>query len=159
MPRSGARIDRDLRGGAGVVDDVADPHHVAATPCTLARSTGAAMAVVFGSARAPRRSAGEQGGGEEERTQAIMAPPSAEHAGGGLHHLVGGADHLGVHLVGALGGDQVGDFEHDFDVGLFEVALLHVAEAVGIGEAVLRWAGGRRVGEQVVADRIGGRPC
>ena len=31
---------------------------------------------------------------------------------------------LGVHLVGALRGDQVGDFRDHFDVGLFEVALL-----------------------------------
>ena len=41
---------------------------------------------------------------------------------------------LRVHLVGALRGDQVGDFGDRFDVGLLEVALLQVAGAVGVGE-------------------------
>ena len=71
-----------------------------------------------------------------------------------MQHLVGGADDLGVHLVGALRRDQVGDFGDHLDIGLFEVALLQVAEAVGVGDAVLRRAGGRRFDEQVVADRL-----
>ena len=74
-----------------------------------------------------------------------------------MQHLVGGADHLGVHFVGALRRDQVGNFGDHLDIGLFEVALLHVAEAVGVGDAVLRRARGRRVREQVVADRLQAR--
>jgi len=88
---------------------------------------------------------------------ATSLSPLAEHAGGGLHHLIGGADDLGVHLIGALRGDQVGDFRNHLDVGRFKIALLHVAEAVGIGEAVLRRSGSRRVGEKVVADRLQAR--
>ena len=56
-----------------------------------------------------------------------MTSPLAEHVGGGLQHLVGRAHDLGVHLIGALGGDQVGDFGHHLDIGLFEIALLDVA--------------------------------
>ena len=63
-------------------------------------------------------------------------------------------DDLGVHLIGALRGDQVGDLGHGFDIGLLEIALLQVAVAVGVGLAVLRRAGGRRLEEEVVADRL-----
>ena len=76
-----------------------------------------------------------------------------------MQHLVGGADHLGVHLVGALRGDQVGHFRDDVDVGLFEAALRDAAVAFGVGEAVLRRARGRRVGEEVACRPAAGRPC
>ena len=62
-----------------------------------------------------------------------MALSSAQHLRGRLQHLVGRGDDLGVHLVGALRGDQVGDFLHGLDVRLFEIALLQVAEAVRSG--------------------------
>src|SRR5258705_7938060 len=115
--------------------------------CTLARSTGAAIALRFAKVSwvcaatldAAIRAVARR------RARAIMASPLAEHVGGGLQHLVGRADDLGVHLIGALGGDQVGDFGHHLDIGLFEIALLHVAKTVGVGDAVLRRAGGRRV--------------
>src|SRR5205085_5339530 len=80
--------------------------------------------------------------------------PSAEQRGGGLQHLVGGADHLGVHLIGALRRDQVGTLGDDLDIGLLEIALLHVAKTVGVGGAVLGRARGRRLREQIVADRL-----
>src|SRR5688572_6906085 len=116
--------------------------------CTSARSTGVAITLRFAKVSwvcatataldAAIRAVAKR---RERRARAIMASPLAEHVGGRLHHLVGRADHLGVHLIGALGGDQVGDFSHDLDIGLFEIALLHVAEAVGVGDAVLRRAG------------------
>src|SRR6266478_9761806 len=86
------------------------------------------------------------GGNRESRAlsvpsiRKIIISPLAEQRGGGLQHLVGGADHLGVHLVGALRRDQVGNLGDDLDIGLLEIALLHVAKTVGVGDAVLRRA-------------------
>src|SRR6185295_4125633 len=127
--------------------------------CTLARSTGAAITLRFAKVSWVCATAAALDATiravARRRARAIMTSrPLAEHVGGGLQHLVGRADDLGVHLIGALGGDQVGDFGHHLDVGLFEIALLHVAKAVGVGDAVLRRAGGRGVREQVVADRV-----
>ena len=68
----------------------------------------------------------------------IMAYSSAEQVGGRLQHLVGCGDDLGVHFVGALRGDQIGDFAHRLDIGLFEIALLQVAEILGVRLAGLR---------------------
>src|SRR5262245_28156921 len=62
---------------------------------------------------------------------------SGVHVVVGLQHLVGRLDHLGVHLVGALRGDQAGHLEHGVDVRLFEIALLQVAKTVLVGIAVL----------------------
>src|SRR3954468_16299757 len=45
------------------------------------------------------------------------------------HHFVAGRDHLAVHLVGALCGDQVGDFGHHVDVGCFNESLHDGPEA------------------------------
>ena len=78
-------------------------------------------------------SAGEQ---RERDDDADHGRSSAHQVGGRRQHLVGGGDDLGVHLVGALRGDQVGDFVDRLDVGLFEIALLQVAEAVDVGLAV-----------------------
>ena len=81
-----------------------------------------------------------------------MARPFSFHQlRGRLQHFVGRGDDLGIHLVGALRRDQIGNFDHRFDVGLFEVALLQRAGAVGAGERVLRRARGRRRREQIVA--------
>src|SRR5438132_7099670 len=126
--------------------------------CTLARSTGAAITLRFAKiswvcATAAALDAAIRAVARR-RGRAIMTSPLAEHVGGGLQHLVGRADDLGVHLIGALGGNQVGDFGHHLDVRLFEIALLDVAKAVGVGDAVLRRAGGRCVREQIVADRV-----
>ena len=41
-----------------------------------------------------------------------------------LHHFVGGLHGLGVHLISALGQDEVHHFLDDFDVGKFEVTLV-----------------------------------
>src|SRR5260370_34492841 len=112
--------------------------------CTLARSTGAAITLRFAKVSWVCATAAALDAAiravARRRARAIMASPLAEHVGGGLQHLVGRADDLGVHLIGALGGDQVGDFGHHLDIGLFEVGLLHVAEAVGIADPVLRFS-------------------
>src|SRR6186713_3069376 len=79
---------------------------------------------------------------------------SAEQRRGRLHHLVGGADDLGIHLVGTLRGDQVAHLRDDVDIGLFEAALGDLAVAFGVRGAVLRRAGGRSFGEQIAADRL-----
>src|SRR4029453_306601 len=128
---------------------------------TVARSTGAAITLRFAKVSWVWASAAVLDAAiravARRRARAIMTSPLAEHVGGGLQHLVGRADDLGVHLIGALGRDQVGDFGHHFDIGLFEVGLLHIAKAVGIGDAVLWRARCRGVREQIVADRLQAR--
>src|SRR4051812_37532035 len=98
---------------------------------TAARSAGAAMMSARDCATAAAAWAASSAMAMRN-VRAVITKSSAEHVGGGLHHLVGRADDLGVHLVGALGGDQVGNFGDDLDIGLFEVGLLHVAKAVGV---------------------------
>ena len=68
-------------------------------------------------------------------------------------HLVGGLDHLGVHLIGALRRDQVGDLGDRIDVGGFEIALLDDAESGVAGHADGRLAGGRGLLEEIAAER------
>src|SRR4051812_50112596 len=112
---------------------------------TFARSVGVAMkssAACAGRASASRAEI-------VARVVRIIVITSAEQRRGRLHHLVGGADHLGVHLVGALGGDQVAHLRDDVDIGLLEAALGDVAEALGARGAVLRRAGGGRLGELI----------
>src|SRR5690606_6334316 len=86
-----------------------------------------------------------------ERT-IIWTTPLAQLAGG-FHHLVSARDDAGVHLVGTLGGDEVGDFGDRVDVGHFQIALEQVAGALGVGHADLGGAAGRGVDEQIVAQR------
>ena len=42
---------------------------------------------------------------------------------GGLQHLVGSGHDARVHFIGTLRGDQVGNFGHGVDVGVFEIGL------------------------------------
>src|ERR1700722_19099665 len=51
---------------------------------------------------------------------------SADLGQGGLH-VVRRLDHLGIHLIGPLRGDEIGDLGHDVDVRGFEIALLNIA--------------------------------
>ena len=46
-----------------------------------------------------------------------------------LKHLIRCGDDLGIHFIGALGGDQRGDLVHRIDVGGFQEALLDGAVA------------------------------
>src|SRR5579871_4530318 len=50
------------------------------------------------------------------------------HLGVGLQHLVGGRDHLRIHLVGALRHDQRGDLAYRVDVRGLGVALQEGAQ-------------------------------
>src|SRR3981189_2966525 len=125
---------------------------------TLARSTGAAMTSSRVCASAGAAETASRAVARRRERTIIMSSPLAEHLGGGLQHLVGGGDDFCVHLVGALRCDQVGDFGDDLDIGRFEVRLLHVAHAVGVGDAILRHAGGGRVLEQIVAYRLQAGP-
>src|SRR5260370_10013028 len=124
---------------------------------TLARSTGAAMTSSRACADAVAVAAASRAVARKTERMDIISP-LAEQRGGGLQHLVGGADHLGVHLIGALRRDQVGNLGHHLDIGLLEIALLHVAVAVGVGDAVLRRAPRRRGPETGFARRRQARP-
>src|SRR4029077_10158381 len=88
---------------------------------TCARRAGAAMVSFCSCATAAEDTAANRAIANIERI--IIVYPLAEQRGGRLQHLVGGADHLGIHFVGALCGDQVRHFRNDIDVGLFETAL------------------------------------
>src|SRR6201991_747690 len=114
---------------------------------TLARSVGAAMASSAACAgRASTRSVEIVA-----IVVRIIVITSAEQRRGRLHHLVGGADDLGVHLVGALGGDQVAHLRDDVDIGLLQAALGDLAVALGVRGAGLRRAGAGRFGGQRAA--------
>jgi hypothetical protein len=58
-----------------------------------------------------------------------------------LQHLVGRSDHLRVHFVGALRGDQVGHLGYDIDIGLFEAALIDGSKTFGRSQTVLGRSG------------------
>jgi hypothetical protein len=69
------------------------------------------------------RRVGEKAGGEEklqcesaDRVADHRHAPSQRIKRGRLQHLVGRADDLGIHFVGALCRDQVGNLGHGFDV-------------------------------------------
>src|SRR5271163_4536406 len=64
-----------------------------------------------------------------------MTPPSAPQIRYGAGHLIGRLNDLRIHLIGALGGDQVGDLRHRIDVGGFEISLLQNAERGVAGHA------------------------
>src|SRR5580704_2853268 len=84
----------------------------------------------------------------------LYLPFSAHQLRSRLQHFVGGGNDFGIHLVGALRRDQIGDFGYRLDVGLFEIALLQRAGAVCSRQRVLRRARGGRGREQVVAVRL-----
>src|SRR2546429_8304466 len=65
----------------------------------------------------------------------VIIGPLAEQRGGGLQHLVGGADHLCGHLISALRRDQIGNLGDDLDICLLGIALLHVGQTVRRGGA------------------------
>ena len=148
VPRSGARKIGTSATGAGILDQVADAHDVAGDGDAGAqrRRVCAAAGSASGAASA-KQEAESDGCGRGSSAK----PFSAHQLRGRLQHLVRRGDDLGIHLVGALRGDQVGDFGDRLDVGLFEAALQQRAGAVGRRHAVLRRAGSRRGGEQVVA--------
>src|SRR5215470_6950504 len=67
---------------------------------------------------------------------AVMTRPRSAHVlGDRLRHLVGRGDHLGIHLVGALRLDQLGDLLDGIDVRGFEIGLHDLAEAQIAGDA------------------------
>src|SRR5471030_2825638 len=74
--------------------------------------------------------------------------------GGLLQHLIRRRDDLGIHFIGALGGDQRRDLVHRIDVGGFQEALLDGAVAGRAGHAGLRTAGTRRLQIKVIAHGI-----
>src|SRR3546814_10789294 len=78
-----------------------------------------------------------------------------------FHHLVGGLDHLGIDLIGALGLDHVDEFLDDIDVRSFEHAAAQGPAALFASGAAPRRARGsgfdrseeRRVGTECVSTR------
>jgi hypothetical protein len=151
----GRAIDRDLRGSAGIVDDVADPHDIGRDVDGGAQRRGRdGVAAVL--REATRSGSREERGGEQEGAGDHGAS-SAEHVGGGLQHLVRGADDLRVHLRRCAAIRS--RFRDHPDIGLFEIDRCTSPKTVGVGDAVPRRAGGRGVREQIVADRLQAGLC
>src|SRR3954454_3400936 len=88
---------------------------------TLSRARGAAMTSSRACADAVAAAAASSAVARRSERAVIVGLPSAEQRGRGLHHLVGRAHHLGVHLVGALRRDQVGNLGDHLDVGLLRL--------------------------------------
>src|SRR5689334_15350262 len=107
---------------------------------TVARSTGTVMVSSFGCANAVAGAARSRAVARRSE-RAVIVILLAEQRGRRLQHLVGSSDHLGVHFVGALRGDQIGHLRDDVDIGLFETALVDRSKAFGGGETIL-WRSG-----------------
>jgi hypothetical protein len=78
----------------------------------------------------------------------------ADAVGHGAGHFIGRLHDLGVHFIAALGGNQRRDFLHRIDVGSFQISLADDAETRITGNAGYRHAGGRRLTEEVAANRL-----
>src|ERR1700677_1910096 len=77
----------------------------------------------------------------------------AAYVGDCSGHLVCRLDHLGVHFIGALSRNEVGDLGYGIDVGSLDVALLDDPKRSVAGNAERRLAGRGRLLEIVAAKR------
>ena len=69
----------------------------------------------------------------------VSRPRLAAHIGDRAGHLVRRLNHLGVHLVGALGRDEVGDLCDGIDVRGFDVSCCRMPKAVSPGTPTVGW--------------------
>ena len=74
-----------------------------------------------------------------------------------LIHVVGGFHHLGIGLISALAHDQVNEFIHDADVGLFGVTLHQRAQTLRPSRGPHRIAGRIRRLKEILADAVQAR--
>src|SRR5271156_1320847 len=77
----------------------------------------------------------------------------AAHVGDRARHLVCGLDHLGVHFIGALSRNEVGDLGDGIDVGSLDVALLDDPKRGVARDADRRLAGSSCLLEVIAAER------
>src|SRR5580693_8267673 len=77
----------------------------------------------------------------------------AAHVGDCAGHLVCGLDHLGVHLIGALSRNEVGDLGDGIDVGSLDIALLDDPKRSVARNADRRLAGSSCLLEVIAAER------
>src|ERR1700733_5706277 len=151
VPRSGAR--KIGTSATGPAFSTRSPMRTR-SPLTITLAVSAGGVVVVCAAATPQSASRNAKLAAIRRVMArifLYLPFSAHQLRRRLQHFVGCGNDLGIHLVSALRRDQVGDFGHRLDIGLFEVALLERAGAVGSGQRVLRRAGRGRGREQVVA--------
>src|SRR3974390_397395 len=120
---------------------------------TLPRSTGTAM-VSSRACASPVAGRARSRAAARRSERAVIITSSTEQRRGRLQHLVGGADHLRVHFIGALGGDQVRHLGDDIDIGLLEAALVDGPKTFGGGQTILRRTGRGRVDEKVIPHRL-----
>src|SRR5580765_5489234 len=66
---------------------------------------------------------------QKTKINAMRRFMGSAHLGGNLQHLVRGRDDLGIHFIGALGSDEIGDLFHRIDIGGLDESLLDLAEA------------------------------
>src|SRR3546814_15593703 len=86
-----------------------------------------------------------------ECTMSWLIAVLLSQAGDGAEHFVGGLDHLRVHLVGTLRGDQIGDLADRVDVRGLDESPEDGAEAIGPRIALGGVAGCRGFQEQAVS--------
>ncbi len=78
---------------------------------------------------------------------------SSELVGDG-HHFICGRNGFGVHLIGPLSADQLGDFLHRIHVGHFKIALTQGAETGRSGNADCRCTRGSALLEKAFTERL-----
>src|SRR6185312_9499899 len=140
---------KDRHGGddAGVFDQIADAHDVAADS-----RFGLQPWRIWSLRDGRRREGAERNKCSKDHT--YHRETSAHHVGGGRQHLVGCGNNFCIHFVRTLRGDQVRNFTDRFNVCLFEEALLEVAESIRVWIAVLWRARSWRLEVHVVADAL-----
>ena len=131
----GRAEDRHLGDGPGILDEIADPHDVAGHGDVGAERR---LAILRGAAPAQSPASGSARARAMRKERIIAQAPLFHQLGGRLQHLVGRSDDLGIHLVGALRRDQVGNLGDRGDVRLFEAALQQGADADCGRNAIIR---------------------
>src|SRR5258707_1101109 len=87
------------------------------------------------------------------RIDRLLGSCLAAHVGDCAGHLICGLNDLGVHLIGALGRNEVRDLGDRIDVGSLDVALLNDSERSVARGADSRLAGGGGLLEVIAAER------
>ena len=69
-----------------------------------------------------------------------------------LQHLVAGGNHVGIHFVRTLRGNQFGDLRNDVHVGPFQRALFDQPEIISVRVADDRGRRSRCLQKEIIAD-------
>src|SRR5690606_10321014 len=141
----GRIADNHIRSGTCIVEEIAERNR--------RPGYGDGGAEFGGACGESEKSRGGEGGDGGDNTHEHGFHPLL-HVRGDGHHLVQCGDDLGVHVIGALCGDERGDFAYRIHVGRFEKALQHAANAIIRGDADIGGTACRCFDEEIVTQRI-----